>query len=166
MSTDFNDPRLTAMGLFTEAHQGIVNRSAAVFERHQLSTVEFDVLIRLARSPGSRLRMTDLAAQASLSTSGVTRVVDRMDRDGLIQREACPHDRRSSYAVVTPAGLVRLDETVPELMQIVQQWFIDLLDPAELDVMLRSLRRIRDAVHPCATAGSADVHGDVAPSAP
>ena len=66
--------------------------------------------MRLARSPGRRLRMTDLAGQTSLSTSGVTRVVDRMDRDGLVRREACASDRRSSYAVITDAGLARLDD--------------------------------------------------------
>ena len=86
--------------------------------------------MRLARSPGNQLRMTDLAAQTSLSTSGVTRVVDRMERDGLLRRRACPTDRRSSYAVVTAAGLHRLDETLPGHLQIIEQWFTGQLDPA------------------------------------
>ena len=109
----FDDPRITAVGLLVEAHAGLSARFAAQFEEHGLSAVEFEVLIRLARSPGNQLRMTDLAAQTSLSTSGVTRVVDRMERDGLLCRRACPTDRRSSYAVVTDAGLRRLDETLP-----------------------------------------------------
>ena len=67
--------------------------------------------------------MTDLAAQTSLSTSGVTRVVDRMERDGLLRRRACPTDRRSSYAVVTTAGLARLDETLPGHLRMIEQWF-------------------------------------------
>lgn len=154
MSTDLNDPRFTAVGLFDEAYTGLTARFAVQFDEHRLSAVEFEVLMRLARSPGRRLRMTDLAAQTSLSTSGVTRVVDRMDRDGLIRREACPSDRRSSYAVITDAGLRRLDEVLPGHLALVQQWFIGQLTPEQLDGMMDSLRAIRDAVNPCATAGS------------
>jgi MarR family 2-MHQ and catechol resistance regulon transcriptional repressor len=162
VSTDLDDTRFTAVGLFTEAFTGLTNRFAAQFEDHRLSSVEFEVLMRLARSPGSRLRMTDLAGQTSLSTSGVTRVVDRMDRDGLVRREACPSDRRSSYAVITTAGRRRLDEVLPGHLALVQQWFIGQLTPDELDGMLESLRKIRDAVNPCATAGSAGAEQDAA----
>jgi MarR family transcriptional regulator, 2-MHQ and catechol-resistance regulon repressor len=151
---DTDDPRFTAIGLFAEAYIGLTNRFAAQLEQHRLSPVEFEVLLRLARSPGNRLRMTDLAGQTSLSTSGVTRVVDRMDRDGLVRREACATDRRSSYAVITDAGLQRLDEVLPGHLELVQQWFIGQLSPAQLEQMLEALRRIRDAVNPCATAGS------------
>jgi DNA-binding MarR family transcriptional regulator len=153
---DLDDPRFTAVGLLAEAYTGLTNRFAAQFEQHRLSAVEFEVLLRLARSPGNRLRMTDLAGQTSLSTSGVTRVVDRMDRDGLVRREACASDRRSSYAVITDSGLRRLEEVLPGHLELVQQWFIGQLSPAQLEQMLESLRRIRDAVNPCATAGSAD----------
>ncbi|GIM90522.1 MarR family winged helix-turn-helix transcriptional regulator [Paractinoplanes toevensis] len=156
MSTDLDDPRFTAVGLFAEAYTGLTSRFAAQFEEHRLSAVEFEVLMRLARSPGNRLRMTDLAGQTSLSTSGVTRVVDRMDRDGLVCREACPSDRRSSYAVITEAGRARLDQVLPGHLALVQQWFIGQLSPEQLAGMLESLRTIRDAVNPCATAGSAD----------
>jgi DNA-binding MarR family transcriptional regulator len=156
VATEFADPRFTAVGLFAEAYAGLTSRFAAQFDQHRVSPVEFEVLMRLARSPRNRLRMTDLAGQTSLSTSGVTRVVDRMDRDGLIRREACPSDRRSSYAVITEAGLSRLEEILPGHLELVQRWFIDQLSPAQLEQMLESLRIIRDAVNPCATAGSAE----------
>ena len=156
MTTDLNDPRFTAVGLFAEAFTGLTNRFAAQFEQHRLSAVEFEVLMRLARSPGHRLRMTDLAGQTSLSTSGVTRVVDRMDRDGLVRREACPTDRRSSFAVLTEPGRRRLDEVLPGHLELVQQWFIGQLSPEQLNNLLESLRIVRDAVHPCATAGSTE----------
>jgi DNA-binding MarR family transcriptional regulator len=159
---NLNDPRFTAVGLFAEAYTGLTSRFAAQFDQYRLSPVEFEVLMRLARSPQKRLRMTDLAAQTSLSTSGVTRVIDRMDRGGLIRREACPSDRRSSYAVLTPAGLTRLEEVLPGHLELVQRWFVGLLTPAQLEQMLESLRKIRDAVNPCATAGSTD-EGHVAP---
>ena len=154
MSTNFEDSRFTAMGLFAEAYAGLSARFAAQLEEHRLSPVEFEVLMRLARSPGRRLRMTDLAAQTYLATIGGTRVGDRMDRDRLVRREACPSDRRSSYAVITETGLARLDETVPGHLELMQQWFIGQLSPDQLAAMLESLRTIRDAVHPCATAGS------------
>jgi DNA-binding MarR family transcriptional regulator len=152
----FDDPRITAVGLLYEAHAGLSARFAAQFEEHGLSPVEFEVLTRLARSPGNQLRMTDLAAQTSLSTSGVTRVVDRMERDGLLTRRACPSDRRSSYAVVTAAGMQRLDETMPGHLRIIEQWFTGQLEPEALDALLDGLRRVRDAVHPGATAGSSE----------
>jgi DNA-binding MarR family transcriptional regulator len=155
VTTDLDDPRFTAVGLFAEAFAGLTTRFAAQFDEHRISSVEFEVLMRLARSPGDRLRMTDLAGQTSLSTSGVTRVVDRMDRGGLVRREACPSDRRSSYAVLTPAGRQKLDEVLPGHLALVQQWFIGQLTPAQLADMLQSLRTIRDAVNPCATAGTA-----------
>jgi MarR family transcriptional regulator, 2-MHQ and catechol-resistance regulon repressor len=156
VSTELEDPRFTAFGLFAEAYTGLTNRFAVQFEEHRLSAVEFEVLMRLARSPGNRLRMTDLAGQTSLSTSGVTRVVDRMDRDGLVRREACASDRRSSYAVITTEGRQRLDEVLPGHLELLQQWFIGQLTPGQLDVLLDAMRSIRDAVNPCATAGSTD----------
>lgn len=150
----FDDARITAIGLLVETYTGLWARFTAQFEEHGLSSVEFEVLMRLARSPAQQLRMTDLAAQTSLSTSGVTRVVDRMERAGLLRRRACPDDRRSSYAVLTAAGMQRLDETLPGHLELIEQWFTGQLDPAALRAVLDGLRRIRDAVHPGAVAGS------------
>lgn len=152
----FEDPRITAIGLFVEAYAGLAARFAAQFDEHGLSPVEFEVLMRLVRSPGHQLRMTDLAAQTSLSTSGVTRVVDRMERDGLVCRRACPSDRRSSFTALTDAGLTRLHETLPGHLDLIQQWFVGQLSPDALHGLLGSLRAVRDAVHPGATAGSAE----------
>nr|WP_199736091.1 MarR family transcriptional regulator [Micromonospora sp. HM5-17] len=160
MTLNLHDPRLTAIGLLMEVHAGLSSRFAAQFEEHGLSPVEFEVLMRLARSPEHQLRMTDLSAQTSLSTSGVTRVVDRMERDGLLRRRACPSDRRSAYAVVTEAGMARLAETLPGHLQLIQEWFIDQLDADALEQLLSALRTVRDAVHPGATAGSVRSAGD------
>lgn len=152
--TAFDDARITAIGLLVETYTGLSARFAAQYEEHGLSPVEFEVLMRLARSPAQQLRMTDLAAQTSLSTSGVTRVVDRMERAGLLRRRACPEDRRSSFAVMTAAGMQRLNETLPGHLELIERWFTGLLDPAALHAVLDGLRRVRDAVHPGAVAGS------------
>jgi MarR family transcriptional regulator, 2-MHQ and catechol-resistance regulon repressor len=156
VTTDFDDARFTAVGLFSEAYAGLTARFAADFEQHGISAIEFEVLMRLARSQGNQLRMTDLAAQTTLSTSGVTRVVDRMERDGLVVRQACPTDRRSSYAVVTASGLAKLHEILPGHLDLIDRWFIGQLTPTQLEALLDALRTIRDAVNPCATAGTAE----------
>ena len=62
------------------------------------------MLIRLARTPGNRLRMSDLAAQTSLTPSGLTRSVDRLEDTGLVARRVCPEDRRGSFAALTLNG--------------------------------------------------------------
>jgi DNA-binding MarR family transcriptional regulator len=150
----FDDPRITAFGLFAEAFTGLNARFAVQLAEHGLSGVEFEVLIRLSRSPGQQLRMTDLAAQTSLSTSGVTRVVDRMERDGLVSRSACPTDRRSWYAVITKSGLGRLEETLPGHLELIEEWFTGRLHGRQLEDVLAGLRVVRDAVRPEATAGA------------
>lgn len=154
----YDDPRITAVGLFAEAFGGLACRLAQQLAEHDLGNVEFEVVLRLARSPQHRLRMSDLAAQTQLTTSGITRVVDRLERDGLVERSACPTDRRSSYAVVTEAGLRRLDAVLPGHLQVIDQWFTGQLAPDQLDHLLDSLRVLRDALRPEATAGTAG-HG-------
>lgn len=153
-SKPWDDPRITAIGLFTEAYAGLHTRFAAQFAEHGLSAVEFEVILRLARSPEQRLRMTELSAQTSLSTSGVTRVVDRLERDGLVYRTACPTDRRSSYTVISERGLTRLGEVLPGHLALVERWFTGLLPEPQLTALLDALRTVRDAVNPDATAGA------------
>jgi len=150
----YEDPRITAMGLFAEAFVGLSARLATQVGEHGLAPVEFEVLLRLARSPRRQLRMSDLAAQTQLTTSGITRVVDRMERDGLVRRSACPTDRRSSFTVITEAGLRRLGEVVPGHVEMIDRWFTGQLDPEQLRTMLEALRTVRDAVRPHAVAGA------------
>ncbi|GAA3078527.1 MarR family winged helix-turn-helix transcriptional regulator [Streptosporangium carneum] len=152
----FDDSRLTAMGLLAEAFGGLMAKTHLSFAAAGLSDIDFETLIRLARSPGRRLRMSDLAAQTSLSTSGVTRVVDRLERDGLVVRQACATDRRASYAAITEAGTERLSTVLPQHLADIDEWFTGLLSPEQLSAFLDALRTIRDAVRPCATAGAED----------
>jgi DNA-binding MarR family transcriptional regulator len=149
-----DDPRLTAMGLLAEVHTGLMAKMAGAFAASKLSDIDFETLIRLGRSPDHRLRMSDLAAQTSLSTSGVTRVVDRLERDGLVKRVACASDRRASYATLTEEGLARLESVLPRHIEDIDRWFTGLLTPDQLTTLLAALRTIRDVVRPCATAGA------------
>jgi DNA-binding MarR family transcriptional regulator len=148
------DARITAMGLLSEAYAGVNSRLAAQLGEHDLGQIEFEVLIRLARSTDGQLRMTDLAAQTGLSTSGVTRVVDRLERSGLAKRRACPSDRRSLFTVITPAGLDRLGRVLPGHLELIDRWFTGILGEQQLSDLLAGLREVRAAVRPGAVAGA------------
>jgi MarR family 2-MHQ and catechol resistance regulon transcriptional repressor len=149
----FDDPRLTAMGLMAETYAGLLAKTAPALTASGLSMSDFDVLIRLARSAGQRLRMTDLATQTALSTSGVTRVVDRLEQRGLVRREICPSDRRGLYAVITGSGQELLAGVVRQHVKDIDRWFTGLLTVPQLEALLSALRILRDEVRPGATAG-------------
>lgn len=150
----FDDPRLTAMGLLIEVTGGMQAKLDPVFAAHGLSGNDFDVLIRLARSPGQRLRMTDLAAQTGLSTSGITRVVDRLQRQGLTRRVPSSADRRAWFVTLSSAGERRLAALVPEVVAEIERWLTGPLSRAQLDGLLAGLRQVRAAVRPGALAGA------------
>ncbi|MCA1694087.1 MAG: MarR family transcriptional regulator [Actinobacteria bacterium] len=151
MSKDpFDDPRLTALGLFVEAHDGVLGELAAVHALYNLSGADAGVLMRLVRSPGRRLRMTDLAAQTALSTSGITRIVDRLERRGLVRRELSLDDRRSWLAVLTDTGHQCLRTELRPLLATIQRTLLDPLADAERDTFLQALRTLRDTLRPAA----------------
>lgn len=156
MSETFDDPRLTAMGLVIETFEGLLDRLGAVHAGHGLSGTDFDTLIRLARSPDRRLRMSDLATQTSMSTSGTTRVVDRLERAGFLRRDPDPADRRGSYAVLTDAGLAQLTADVPDTIATVERWLTGPLSAEQLEAFLTALHTIRAEVRPGATAGASE----------
>ena len=101
-----DDPRITAFGLFVEA-SGLLNRllSKEMESRCDIPITWFEVLLRLGRTPGHRMRMVELAAQISFTDGGVSRLADRMERAGLIGRELDRTDGRGTLAVLTPAGV-------------------------------------------------------------
>lgn len=146
----YDDPRLTMAGLFIEACGGLTAQLGAVHAAHGLADTDFEVLIRLARSPDCRLRMSDLAAQTDLSTSGITRIVDRLERRGLIRRESEPGDRRGCAAVLTHQGHQALAADLPPVLDAVQRCVIDPLTSTQLQGLIESLRILRDAVRPAA----------------
>ena len=148
------DPRLTTVGLFIEAYDGLVAELGAVHAAHGLTGTDFDTLLRLARSPGRRLRMCDLAAQIALTNSAVTRIVDRLERRDLVRRQVSPSDRRSFEVALTEAGRKLLRADVPRLLETIQRAFIDPLTPEQLAALEDGLRTLRDTVRPSAAAVS------------
>ena len=87
------------------AHACLAKRLDAELEQaHRLPMTSYEVLQHLQEASGGRMRMCDLAEQAQLSRSGLTRLVDRLERDGLLERCSCDHDARGSYACLTEPG--------------------------------------------------------------
>ncbi|HET6954752.1 MAG TPA: MarR family transcriptional regulator [Acidimicrobiales bacterium] len=147
------DDRLTLVGLFIESTTAL----RAVLDRRLERDVDmplqwFELLLRLARSPGRHLRMSDLAVQASLTPSGLTRAVDRLERAGLVERTPCPSDRRGSYAVLTPAGLERIRAAIGPHLGHVEEHLTGALTAAERRELTHLLRKVRDHVNPAAVA--------------
>jgi hypothetical protein len=87
------DGQLTAWRNFLQAHAVLVRRlEADLLAEHQLPLASYDVLVQLVEAPERRLRMTELAQRVLISRSGLTRLVDRLEREGLVRREACDDD--------------------------------------------------------------------------
>jgi DNA-binding MarR family transcriptional regulator len=148
-------PLLTTGGLFAEAHAGMTQAHERRLEAESgLSMQWFDVLVRLARSPDGRLRMTDLAAQTTLTASGLTRAVDRLVACGLVERQACPTDRRSTFAVLTPEGERRIRKALPVHVAHLEEIFGATFTAKEIDTLTLLLRKLRDATNPCAAQAS------------
>jgi len=82
--------------------------SASLQRDHGLTLNEFEVLLRLARAPERRLKRIELVEQVLLTPSGITRLLDRLERAGLVAKDACSTDARVTYAVLTDAGADRL----------------------------------------------------------
>ena len=149
-----DDERLTVMGLLSEIWASLTGRTAAHLAEFGLAPAEFEVCLRLARSPEGLLRMSDLAAQTTLTSSGITRVVDRLVERGLVTRQACAHDRRTTYAVISDSGRQLLARVLPGHVEILEQWLITPLRDRGLEDFVAALRQVRDHAAPCATAGS------------
>jgi DNA-binding MarR family transcriptional regulator len=103
---------------------------------------EVDLLMRLEEAPEQRLRMADVSRSLQLSKSGVTRLVDRLAERGLVERAACPSDRRVVYAGLTAEGRRAVAEAAPLLVAGVVGHLADHLKARELDALQSSLRKI------------------------
>jgi len=144
-TTVTDDGRMTTVGLLFESAAGLRRLFQRRLENERsLSSQSFDVLIRLARTPGSELRMSELAAQASLTPSGLTRSVDRLQDQGLVARRVCPEDRRGAFAVLTPAGQELMDRAIPDHLAHIDELLSNLFTPGEEETLSLLLRKLRD----------------------
>jgi DNA-binding MarR family transcriptional regulator len=104
-----SSPALDAFVRLLRAHSAVTRAlSAQLSAEHGLTINAYEALLLLARADGERMRRVDLADQLLLTASGVTRLLDGLERAGLVGREQCDADRRVTYAVLTPEGRDRL----------------------------------------------------------
>ncbi|GAA4202130.1 MarR family transcriptional regulator [Streptosporangium oxazolinicum] len=115
---------------------------ADLLVEHDLALASYEVLLQLSEAPERRLRMNDLADRVLLSRSGLTRLIDRLQRDGLVEREACASDARGLFAVLTDGGAARLAEASPTYLRGVRAQFPDMLDADELRRCAAMLNRL------------------------
>jgi MarR family transcriptional regulator, 2-MHQ and catechol-resistance regulon repressor len=147
------DDRLTLVGLLFESTSALRTALERRLEQDTgMSLQWFDLLIRLARSPGRRLRMSDLAAQTSLTPSGLTRAVDRLEDAGLVVRVPCASDRRGAYARLTALGLDRIRAAVTPHLEHVEEHLTSALTADEQAQLVDLMRKVRDHVDPAAAA--------------
>ncbi len=124
---------LGAWRAFLRAHAQISRTlEAELVAEHDLPLASYDVLVQLSEAPGRRLRMTELADRVLLSRSGLTRLIDRLEREGVVERAACPQDARGTHAVLTDAGFDRLREAWPTHVRGVAEHVTGRLTPDEV----------------------------------
>lgn len=125
------------------AHSCLAKRLDAALEHaHGLPMTSYEVLHHLEEAPRSRMRMCDLAAQAQLSRSGLTRLVDRLQREELLERCSCEHDARGAYACLTDLGRERLAEARVTHLAVVREHYFAHFGEEELDMLASMLERI------------------------
>lgn len=129
----FGDEELAAWhGMLTLYSRVMRDLDRDLMEAHQISVREFDVLITLINAPERRLRMTELADQIMLSPSGLSRLVDRLERMRLVRRASYEDDARGIHAVLTGDGEARLDEARATHNAVIRTRFTDHLSPDDL----------------------------------
>jgi DNA-binding MarR family transcriptional regulator len=132
------------------AHSCLAKRLDAELEReHHLPMTSYEVLHHLQGTSGGRMRMRDLAEQAQLSRSGLTRLVDRLEREGLIERCSCSHDARGSYACMTDSGRARLEEAHVTHLAVVREHFFSRFSENELGLLADMWERIAPCANGC-----------------
>jgi len=109
---------------------------------HGLTISDYEVLLRLARAPDRRLRRVDLAEQVLLTASGITRLLDGLERSGYVERGSCDSDRRVVYAVLTDNGLDKLREASASHVAQIEEYFRSRYEEAELAELNALLGRI------------------------
>jgi DNA-binding MarR family transcriptional regulator len=142
--TNREDERIRVFGLLHEAHRRLDRAFNCSLERScGISGPFFEVLLRVGRSPGGRLNMSELSGQLGLTSGGTTRLIDRAVAAGLVERESCPSDRRVQWVVLSDEGSSKLDEGLTVHLDDLQREVFDRLDPSEIAVLERALDKLR-----------------------
>lgn len=137
------DPRLEAWRTFLYAYAHIRRELERELQAEQgMGMGEYEVLLLLAYSPERRQRMSDLADSLVLSRSGATRLIDRLETQGLVDRVSCDTDRRGQWAQLSDAGYERLRQASPTHLHGIAEHFVDRIPADELEALNATLHRV------------------------
>jgi MarR family transcriptional regulator, 2-MHQ and catechol-resistance regulon repressor len=138
-----DDERLHLMGLIVRSHRLLTDRLGRELERDVgIPLVFFDVLINVGAAPDGRVTMSRLSNDLALTTGGVTRLVDRMAEAGLVERQACPNDRRSIHVILTAEGRAVLDRAVAAHMEGIDRHLMAHLSDKDRASLATALTKI------------------------
>jgi DNA-binding MarR family transcriptional regulator len=141
--SQIDDERLYLMGLLVRSHRRLADLLGRELEQSVgIPLVWFDVLIHIAGAEEGRLTMSKLSSEVSLTTGGVTRLVDRMVEAGLVARQNCPSDRRSVHVVLTPAGHAILDRAIGAHIEGIDRHLIAPLNAADRAALGAALSKL------------------------
>lgn len=132
---------------WVRAHQSVMSYVEEEFKKHSFEGLEwYDALLELSRAPDRRLRLSELANRMLLKRFNVTRLVDRLEKAGFVERVPCPQDARGAYAVLTPEGHAARKKMWPIYRDAVRACFLARLSPDELAALRRSLLLLQPTV--------------------
>jgi DNA-binding MarR family transcriptional regulator len=135
-------PATTAFTRLLDA-QAVLRRelNASLVAQHGLTLNDYGALLLLSRAGEEGMRRIDLAHELQLSPSGITRLLERLEDQGLVGKGACKEDARVSYAVLTDAGLTKLKECAPGHVADIEER-LAVLDEAEMATLAELLGRL------------------------
>jgi DNA-binding MarR family transcriptional regulator len=138
---------------FLRAHARVARRlDEDLRANHALSLQEYETLLHLAEAPHRRLRMGRLADSLLLSKSGVTRLIDRLVDDGLVERTSCSSDARGAEASLTGSGLARLRAAAPTHLAGIRDHFYAAIEGTDVAVVERAMDAVSERLGACATS--------------
>jgi DNA-binding MarR family transcriptional regulator len=144
--TQQQDFALDAWVRLLRGHASVTrSMSAQLVADHGLTINDYEALLHLSRADEGRMRRVDLAERLILTASGVTRLLDGLERTGWVERASCASDRRVTYAVLTDAGRAKLQEASSSHIETVRDFFEARFSEAELDQLAGLLGRLPDA---------------------
>jgi DNA-binding MarR family transcriptional regulator len=141
-AAELDEAELAAWKGLLRVHGALVKELDAELEaRHGFPLTSFEVLVSLRKAPGGKLRMAELAEHALLSRSGMTRLIDRLEREGMVCRSSCDRDGRGCYAVLTPGGSAAVDDARATYIAVVRAGFLSHFSRAEMGELAALLQR-------------------------
>jgi DNA-binding MarR family transcriptional regulator len=136
-------PEVQAWAQLLRAQSALTRRfNAELLATHGLTLNSYEVLLHLAHAPNRRLRRVDLAESVLLTPSGITRLLDGLERAGYVARAASEQDARVTYAVLTDDGYEKLRSAAPTHVGSIRALFGELFSEEELELLAELLGRL------------------------